>query len=218
MTSGVSKKIEPDAGARERLLTAALALFNEKGYAATPVRELVAAAGVTKPVLYYYFGSKEGLYLGLMNGSFAEFEASLSQVTALQGPVTKRISHFCSTMLDTVLGNVEVMRLIYAIHYGPPQGAPYINFEAYFTKMLGTVHDLVREGIGSGELRQNDSTDVAWTIISILNTAMEEQLCNAPARIDGQQMARMLDLIMAGLATQPNGALPGATLSRRSSP
>jgi TetR/AcrR family transcriptional regulator len=211
MTAEIQKN-DTDAGARERLLTAALALFNAKGYAATPVRELVAAAGVTKPVLYYYFGSKEGLYLGLMNGSFAQFEDSVSQVTTLQGPVTQRICHFCSTMLDTVVKNIEVMRLIYAIHYGPPQGAPYINFEAYFNRMLSTVQDLVREGIDSGELKPNDSADVTWTIISILNTAMAEQLCNVPARIDGQQMLRMLGLIMAGLATTQNGALPGATL------
>jgi hypothetical protein len=41
--------------ARERLLEAGIALFAEKGYASTSVREIVARAGVTKPVLYYYF-------------------------------------------------------------------------------------------------------------------------------------------------------------------
>ena len=32
-----------------------------RGYDATPVRAIVEAAGVTKPTLYYHFGSKEGL-------------------------------------------------------------------------------------------------------------------------------------------------------------
>lgn len=199
------------SGVREKLLTAALELFNSKGYAAASVREIVAASGVTKPVLYYYFGSKEGLYLELMNDSLAEFESSLKLITALQGPVTERINHFCSMMLDIVVENIELVRLIYAIHYGPPQGAPYINFEAYFTRMLDTIHDLVREGIGSGELRRNDSTDVAWTVICVLNAAMEEQLCHTPARLDGEQMVRMLRLVMEGLATKPSGAVPGAS-------
>ncbi len=52
-----------DSSVRQRLLRAASDLFAQKGYAATTVREIVAAVGVTKPVLYYYFGSKEGLYL-----------------------------------------------------------------------------------------------------------------------------------------------------------
>ncbi|HBG05567.1 MAG: hypothetical protein A2075_07575 [Geobacteraceae bacterium GWC2_58_44] len=50
MTSA-TRKIEPEPGARERLLTAALTLFNEKGYAAASVQEIVQAAGVTGALL-----------------------------------------------------------------------------------------------------------------------------------------------------------------------
>jgi hypothetical protein len=39
-------KGEPESGARERLLVAALESFNDKGYAAASVREIVEAAGV----------------------------------------------------------------------------------------------------------------------------------------------------------------------------
>jgi AcrR family transcriptional regulator len=196
------KTVKQDTSVREQLLCGALELFNSKGYAATSVREIVAASGVTKPVLYYYFGNKEGIYLELMNSSLAEFEVSLNRTTALQGAVTERISHFCAMMLDLVIEYLEVLRLIYAIYYGPPQGAPHINFDAYFARMLDTIHDLVREGMENGELRPNDSTDAAWAIVSILNTAMEEQLCHSPARIDRQQMVRMLHLVMRGLATK----------------
>ena len=202
-------------GAREKLLTAALALFNNKGYAAASVREIVAASGVTKPVLYYYFGSKEGLYLELLNGSFAEFDFFINRIGDLPGSVAERIGHFCTMMLDLVVQNIDVVRLIYAIYYGPPQGAPYVNFETYCTRMLETIHDLVREGIAGGELQQCDSTDAAWTIISILNAAIAEQLSSTPARIDRQQMVRMLGLVMAGLAVKPCGALPGANIPRR---
>ncbi|MBW2208934.1 MAG: helix-turn-helix transcriptional regulator, partial [Deltaproteobacteria bacterium] len=48
--------------ARAVLLEAATALFAQKGYAGTSVREIVERAGVTKPVLYYYFENKEGLF------------------------------------------------------------------------------------------------------------------------------------------------------------
>lgn len=45
----------------EKILQVGLHLMAKKGYQATSTREIVAAAGVTKPMLYYYFGSKEGL-------------------------------------------------------------------------------------------------------------------------------------------------------------
>ncbi|MCA9226229.1 MAG: helix-turn-helix transcriptional regulator, partial [Planctomycetales bacterium] len=46
----------------ERLLDVALTLFATKGFAATSVREIIAATGVTRPVLYYYCDSKQDLF------------------------------------------------------------------------------------------------------------------------------------------------------------
>ncbi len=196
------KTARQDGGVRERLLAAALGLFNSKGYAAASVREIVEASGVTKPVLYYYFGNKEGLYLELMNGPLAEFESSLKRVTAFQGGVTERILHFCLTILELVRENVEVARLVYAIYYGPPQGAPHIDFNTLFDRMVESIGEMVREGAENGELRPDAGQDGAWAVISILNTAMEEQFCHTPPRIDGPQMERMLRLLMEGLAAK----------------
>ena len=56
----------PEPKTRERLLETAIAIFAEKGYAGTSVREIVEQAGVSKPVLYYYFQSKEGLFLAIL--------------------------------------------------------------------------------------------------------------------------------------------------------
>jgi AcrR family transcriptional regulator len=55
---------------RERLLETAIGMFAAKGYAGTSVREIVERAAVSKPVLYYYFKSKEGLFAfgGFKNG------------------------------------------------------------------------------------------------------------------------------------------------------
>src|ERR1700744_5861294 len=47
--------------ARNRLLTAALRIIREKGYHATSVDELCAAAGVTKGAFFHHFKSKEDL-------------------------------------------------------------------------------------------------------------------------------------------------------------
>ena len=50
----------------EQTLTAARALFAERGYAAVTMDEVAAAVGVTKPLLYNYFGNKEQLYIACM--------------------------------------------------------------------------------------------------------------------------------------------------------
>jgi AcrR family transcriptional regulator len=53
----------------EQTLAAAHELFAERGYAAVTMDEIAAAVGVTKPLLYNYFGNKERLYIACMERS-----------------------------------------------------------------------------------------------------------------------------------------------------
>src|SRR5271156_6401977 len=63
----------------EQTLKAAHALFAERGYGPVTMEEVAASVGVTKPLLYNYFGNKERLYITCMEragnprpASFAE--------------------------------------------------------------------------------------------------------------------------------------------------
>src|SRR5688500_18442485 len=47
---------------REQIVSIARRTFAAKGYEATSVEEVAAAAGISKPVVYEHFGGKEGLY------------------------------------------------------------------------------------------------------------------------------------------------------------
>jgi len=50
----------------EQTVAAAHGLFAERGYAAVTMDGVAAAVGVTKPLLYNYFGNKEQLYLACL--------------------------------------------------------------------------------------------------------------------------------------------------------
>lgn len=56
----------PRAERMEQTVAAAHALFAERGYAAVTMDDVAAAVGVTKPLLYNYFGNKEQLYLACL--------------------------------------------------------------------------------------------------------------------------------------------------------
>ncbi len=56
----------PRAERELQTLETARILFAERGFAAVTMEELAAAVGVTKPLLYTYFGNKELLYLACM--------------------------------------------------------------------------------------------------------------------------------------------------------
>lgn len=190
---------------RERLLAEALRLFTSKGYAATTVREIVAAAGVTKPVLYYYFGNKEGLYLEIMNSIGRLFDQRSSELQLATGTVRERLIHFFTGMFDSAHENLAVVRLAYSIYYGPPQGAPFIDLNRFFDQTLAMVDALIAEGMGKGELCPGERSPLTWALVSSHNTILEEQICRNPPRINRNGLIQVINLILDGVAPANQG-------------
>jgi AcrR family transcriptional regulator len=63
------------------MVAAAEKLFSEHGYHGVSMDQIAAASGITKPMLYEYFGSKEGLFLACMERARGQlFEAIGSAV------------------------------------------------------------------------------------------------------------------------------------------
>jgi AcrR family transcriptional regulator len=77
---------------KARLLLSALSHFAAKGYDGVQVKEVAEEAGVSKPTLYYHFGSKEGLFRQLclvaLTSMAARIQAMVEPLLAapIQGP------------------------------------------------------------------------------------------------------------------------------------
>jgi AcrR family transcriptional regulator len=69
----------------EQTLTAARALFAERGYAAVTMDEVATAVGVTKPLLYNYFGNKDRLYIACMERAGDALTATVAAAVASTG-------------------------------------------------------------------------------------------------------------------------------------
>jgi AcrR family transcriptional regulator len=77
-----------DTDTRARILAEALPLFAASGFAGTSVRRIAAAAGVNVATLAYHFGDKEGLYLAVIEGLYAELATlDLAGELAAEDPV-----------------------------------------------------------------------------------------------------------------------------------
>lgn len=75
------------ASTQQRVTDAALTLFAIKGFAATGIREIAEAAGLSSAALYHYMGTKEDLLLDLMRDGLRRFvEAGRQAIADLSGP------------------------------------------------------------------------------------------------------------------------------------
>ena len=191
-----------DVAVRHRLLSAATELFSRKGYSATTTREIVAAAEVTKPVLYYYFRNKEGIYLELIRGAFTKFDALLDASRGEKGSATKKLLRLSDQVFSLFMENLEVSRLMYSIYYGPHQGAPFFDFDTYHLKFQDTICQLVKEGKRQGEFHQGNAENMMWAILGAVNVAMEVQLCHPELGMERKRLAQFLKLIFQGISAQ----------------
>lgn len=60
---------------KDKIITEAIKLFNKKGFYGASIREIADAAGATKPVIYYHYDSKEGLYKEIVSRALDEVYA-----------------------------------------------------------------------------------------------------------------------------------------------
>ena len=79
---------------RERILQCALELFYAKGYDAVGVQEIAQKAGITKPTLYYYFGSKYGLLETLLTKHLKNWSGHLFTKGMSERRFTILLLHF----------------------------------------------------------------------------------------------------------------------------
>jgi AcrR family transcriptional regulator len=201
--AGRQNRPEPENGSvRQRLLTAATDLFTQRGYAATTVREIVGAAGVTKPVLYYYFRNKEGIYLELMRQAFARLDELIVGSGGDRGSATQKLLRLCDRTYTLFMENVKLARVMYSIYYGPHQGAPFFDFDSYHLKFQEAVRGLIQEGIRKGEFRKGNPEDMTWAILGVINVAMEVHLGHVELTLGREGLARVLKLIFQGISAE----------------
>ncbi|MBI4767649.1 MAG: TetR/AcrR family transcriptional regulator [Deltaproteobacteria bacterium] len=190
-----------DHTVRQRLLAGAAELFARKGYASTTVREIVEAAKVTKPALYYYFRNKEGIYLELMREAQSRFEILLDSARKEIGAVKKRILSFSEQVFQLFLDQIEIARLGISVHYGPAQGAPFFDFDSFHLKFQDLIKQLIREGIRKGEFRNGNIMDMTWAVLGVINVAIEVQLWHPEKSIGRKGLVRILNLVFEGISS-----------------
>jgi AcrR family transcriptional regulator len=85
-----------------RILQASSKLFAEKGYANVSIRDVCKETETTAPVIYYYFGSKKGLFEAVTRSkvSMADFIQLLSRHAAA-ADVSSALSGFIKTYLSS---------------------------------------------------------------------------------------------------------------------
>lgn len=110
------------AAHRRRLIEqAATELFARRGYAATTVEDIARAAGVTKPMLYRHFESKQDLCIALLERHREELVAApLAAFTPPTGDQPAQLEAMIEAWLEHARANPDATRLLFVPITGDP--------------------------------------------------------------------------------------------------
>lgn len=110
---------------RSKLLAVALDLFSTHGYEAVGVQQIVEAAGVTKPTLYHYFQSKQGLFEALVADKAAPLLADLEEASRYRGDLVSSITDVFGFYFDYATREPAFYRLLLLTWFMPPSSEGY---------------------------------------------------------------------------------------------
>ncbi|MDY6850759.1 MAG: TetR/AcrR family transcriptional regulator [Thermodesulfobacteriota bacterium] len=190
------QKGEPSA--RERVQKAAIELFAENGYAGTSVREIVAGAGVTKPVLYYYFGSKEGLFQSILEDAANLHRGIVEEVLQGSGDALDRFIRLFDRVYQDVHEHWDIFRMVHSLIYSPPQGAPGTYLREFVLRTVEKIKDVYLQGLARNEVAEADPDTAAFLLTTLLYSSIGFRFAN-PELSDPERPIKMLRLVFKGL-------------------
>jgi AcrR family transcriptional regulator len=123
---------------------AAARLFAERGYDATSVREIVAAAGITKPTLYYHFGSKEGLAHALLTLPLSNLVATLRHIVTVTSDPILCLEQVMEAQYAWCRDDPDRGRFIYAVMFGPLRAEVAAEVDGFKADLLAWTEAAVR--------------------------------------------------------------------------
>jgi len=116
---------------REQLVDVGRVLFAERGFEATSIEEIATRAGVSKPVVYEHFGSKEGLYTFVVD---QEMELLLDRfASALSGGHPRELLEQAAfVLLDYIEDETDGFRILI-------RDSPVVSSSGSFSSLIGKV-------------------------------------------------------------------------------
>lgn len=202
-----------DSGARsnDRILQRALELFSERGYDATSVREICEAAAVTKPTLYHFYGSKEGVYRALVEGALERFSADMRRALAGEGPLRDHLTRMARAYVDAALREPQLARFLMALIHNPPRSAPATDFVGFYHGILAEVGRSVDAAVARREIAPGPTELRLLVLMGALAESMIGYLLAGRPELTHELADRLVDVVLGGWGPSSPSPIPGKT-------
>jgi AcrR family transcriptional regulator len=197
--------------ARTSILNAALELFAKKGYAGSSIREICKSAGITKPVLYYHFRSKEHLYQELMLDIFNQTKKSLLRVSSFKGSLRDRLILYVVSEFRNTKKDPNGVRLLFRMMFSPEGEYPHFNFVPEFQRQRLMIEGFIKE-ITRGEAGLNPEM-ISTALMGMMLIEILEYFFTGRRTLTSRKAEKLVDLLLTSFSPA-NSAIPTGIAGR----
>ena len=187
------------------ILAAALALFAERGFAATRLEDVAQRAGISKGTVYLYFPTKEDLFRAVVRQDVLPNLAAMeARVAAHQGPAAALLREVATIMLDRLNGELAAIPKLVLTEAGNFPALAQFYAEEVSARGMRLIGSVLARGVASGEFRPLDVPATVPLVVAPILLAMLWRTSvgrhTAPLVDPAALLAAHLDVLLRGLA------------------
>jgi AcrR family transcriptional regulator len=199
---------------RTKIITSAVELFNETGYPATGLGDIIERAEMTKGALYYHFDSKESLATAIIEEGSAHLVGAFRSIITSSAPALEGIIHGVFVVAD-LLSTDQIARSATQLlrAFGEFNEAATRTYGGWVAQMMQSTRQAIDEGDIRGDL---DPQAVGETIVgSMLGAELLANATTAGADILAR-VARTWKVLLPAIVTQESLSYFDEFLARES--
>lgn len=194
-------------GAREAIVKAAMEMFARNGYAGASIRQICQVAGVTKPVLYYHFRSKEHLYRELMIDSFGYYMKAMLRAANTQGDLRQRLIRIIYNDFQAAKDDPLRVRFLLRMIFAAEEQRPVFNYVEELEKQRNLIAGVLEDGIvprnGSRDARELATALMGMDMIAVLENALTGR-----STLSRRRAEKYVDILLRGCMVSDDRSIP----------
>jgi len=171
----VARRSAIESATRERLVQAAMDVFAARGYHGTTVDDIVAASESSKGSFYYYFPSKQGIFLELLSQLAKLVEDGVEAVIENERGALAKVEAALRVVLEVATAHRDLTKilLIEAAALGPEFEQSRLGIQRRFAELIQRHLD---RAVADGAIPQQDTRTAAMAWIGAINEAVTQHM------------------------------------------
>ncbi len=152
---------------RDRVLQVAQALFAERGYRGTSLRDIAKRIGIKAPSLLHHFPSKQQLYLAVLDKMFESLEDAANAVAWGRESRQERMRQAVGDTIDFIASHPDFVRIMWK-EMADESGVGRQVLKRRLPPLFSTAVNFIFRGQRDGEFRTEvDPLHFMWSLNSI---------------------------------------------------